>query len=40
MEEDTLCPMCSWPYPYRDGDQMVCLECGNQWDPEPEQRLP
>ena len=34
MEGNDLCPLCGWPYTQRDGDKMLCLECGNQWVPE------
>ena len=36
MGEDETCPLCAWPYVMLDGDMMLCLECGNQWNPAEE----
>jgi protein PhnA len=38
------CPQCQSTFTYEDGGQLVCPECGHEWQPqaesaEPEQRV-
>lgn len=33
MSDQVNCPKCNYEYPYEDGGQWVCPDCGNQWDP-------
>lgn len=27
------CPKCQSPYAYQDGEQLLCPECGHEWQP-------
>mgnify|MGYP006156406125 CR=1 FL=1 len=27
------CPKCQSEYSYEDGGQLVCADCGHEWDP-------
>lgn len=33
MSQLPPCPQCQSPYAYEDGSQLVCPECGHEWQP-------
>lgn len=33
MSQLPPCPHCQSPYAYEDGTQLVCPECGHEWQP-------
>ena len=33
MSDLPPCPQCQSPYAYEDGTQLVCPECGHEWQP-------
>ncbi len=36
MNELPACPQCQSQYTYQDGEQLVCPECGHEWQPGAE----
>lgn len=36
MSELPPCPQCQSQYTYQDGEQLVCPECGHEWQPGAE----
>ncbi len=36
MSQLTPCPQCQSPFAYEDGAQLVCPECGHEWQPGAE----
>lgn len=33
MEEQVHCPNCNYEYPYPDGENWICSDCGHTWNP-------
>jgi protein PhnA len=33
MSQFPPCPQCQSPFAYEDGSQLVCPECGHEWQP-------
>ena len=36
MSQLPPCPQCQSPFAYEDGPQLVCPECGHEWQPGAE----
>lgn len=36
MSQFPPCPQCQSPFAYEDGAQLVCPECGHEWQPGAE----
>ncbi len=32
-DQSVHCPKCKYEYPYQDGANWVCSDCGHTWDP-------